>query len=253
MILWPSVDLLGGKAVRLTRGEFGTETAYDADPLDAARRWVQEGARALHVVDLDGARAGEPVNFEHLERIAGAVEVPIQYGGGLRNVGAVRAAFSAGATRVLLGTAAYRDLDLLDLALAEYGDRVTVSLDAKEGMIAGEGWTETTEIPAEVAAKRLGERGVRRFVFSSIDKDGMLAGPDLEGVRRIAGALRGTFIYSGGVASLADLERLVALRQVNLAGVIVGKALYEGRFTVARGQALLGKGDHAEPRRAAGA
>lgn len=251
MILWPSIDLLGGKAVRLTRGEFGTETAYDADPLDAARRWVQEGARALHVVDLDGARAGEPVNFEHLERIAGAVEVPIQYGGGLRNVGAVRAAFAAGATRVLLGTAAYRDLDLLDLALAEYGDRVTVSLDAKNGMLAGEGWTETTEIPAEAAARRLGERGVRRFVYSSIDQDGMLAGPDLEGIRRIGGALRGTFIYSGGVASLGDLERLVALRQVNLAGVIVGKALYEERFTIADGQTRLGKSDRAEPKRTA--
>ena len=250
MILWPSIDLLGGKAVRLTGGEFGTETAYDADPLDAARRWVEEGARALHVVDLDGARAGEPVNFKHLERIAAAVEVPIQYGGGLRNVGAVHAVFSAGATRVLLGTAAYRDLDLLDLALDEYGDRVVVSIDAREGMIAGQGWTETTEIPADVAAKRLGERGVRRFVFSSIDRDGFLAGPDLEGVRSIAGALRGTFIYSGGVASLQDLERLVALRQVNLTGVIVGKALYEGRFTVSAAQALIGKSDGVEPQRA---
>jgi phosphoribosylformimino-5-aminoimidazole carboxamide ribotide isomerase len=250
MILWPSIDLLGGKAVRLTGGEFGTQTAYDADPLDAARRWVEEGARALHVVDLDGARAGEPVNFKYLERIAAAVEVPIQYGGGLRNVGAVHAVFSAGATRVLLGTAAYRDLDLLDLALAEYGERVVVSIDAREGMIAGQGWTETTEIPADVAAKRLGERGVRRFVFSSIDRDGLLAGPDLEGVRRIAGALRGTFIYSGGVASLQDLERLVALRQVNLTGVIVGKALYEGRFTVSSAQALIGKSDGVEHQRA---
>jgi phosphoribosylformimino-5-aminoimidazole carboxamide ribotide isomerase len=250
MILWPSIDLLGGKAVRLTRGEFGTETAYDTDPLDAARRWVDDGARALHVVDLDGARTGEPVNFEHLERIAAAVEVPIQYGGGLRNVGAVQAAFSAGASRVLLGTAAYRDLDLLDLALDEYGGRVVVSIDARDGMLAGAGWTETTEIPAEVAVRRLGNRGVRRFVFSSIDRDGMLAGPDLEGVRRIAGAIRGTFIYSGGVASLEDLKRLVALRQVNLTGVIVGKGLYEGRFTVAAAQALLGKGDGAEPKRA---
>jgi phosphoribosylformimino-5-aminoimidazole carboxamide ribotide isomerase len=191
------------------------------------------------VVDLDGAREGEPVNFEHLERIAAAVDVPIQYGGGLRNIGAVRAAFAAGATRALLGTAAYRDLDLLDLALDEYGDRVVVSIDARGGTLAGQGWTEGTEIPAEVAVTRLGERGVRRFVYSSIDQDGMLAGPDLEGVRRIAEALKGTFVYSGGVASLEDLERLVALRQVNLTGVVVGKALYEGRFSVAAGQALL--------------
>jgi phosphoribosylformimino-5-aminoimidazole carboxamide ribotide isomerase len=252
MILWPSVDILGGKAVRLTRGEFGTETTYHPDPLDAARRWVEGGARALHVVDLDGAREGSPVNLEHLRRIAAAVEVPVQYGGGLRTAAAVRAAISAGANRVLLGTAAYRDLDLLDLALAEHGERVVVSIDARGGMLAGAGWREETAIPAEVAVKRLGNRGVRRFVYSSIDKDGMLAGADLDGVRRIAGALRGTFIYSGGVASLADLQALVALRQVNLTGVIVGKALYEGRFTVAEGQALLTRSAQkgAEPKRA---
>jgi phosphoribosylformimino-5-aminoimidazole carboxamide ribotide isomerase len=255
MILWPAIDILGGKAVRLTRGEFGTETTYDRDPRDAAQRWVQDGARALHVVDLDGAKEGEPVNFEHLERIAAAVDVPVQYGGGLRNIGAVRAAFAAGATRAMLGTAAYRDLDLLDLALDEFGDRVVVSIDARGGTLAGQGWTEGTEIPANIAVTRLGERGVRRFVFSSIDRDGMLAGPDLDGVRQIAEALRGTFIYSGGVASLQDLERLVSLRQVNLTGVIVGKALYEGRFTVAAGQAMLTEGappgdaDHTTPDR----
>jgi phosphoribosylformimino-5-aminoimidazole carboxamide ribotide isomerase len=244
MILWPSIDILGGKAVRLARGEFGTETTYDADPLDAARRWVQDGAHALHVVDLDGARDGTPVNLEHLERITAAVDVPVQYGGGLRDAATVRAAFAAGASRVLLGTAAYRDLDLLDLALSEHGDRVIVSIDARGGMLAGEGWTESTDIPAEVAARRLGNRGVRRFVYSSIEQDGMLAGPDLEGIARIAAALKGTFAYSGGVASLQDLERLVALRQVNLTGVIVGKALYEGRFTVSAGQAMLAADAH---------
>jgi phosphoribosylformimino-5-aminoimidazole carboxamide ribotide isomerase len=199
------------------------------------------------VVDLDGARRGEPVNLEHLERIAAAVDVPVQYGGGLRDAATVRAAFSAGASRVLLGTAAYRDIDLLDLALAEYGDRVMVSIDARGGMLAGQGWTESTEIPAEVAVRRLGNRGVRRFVYSSIDQDGTLAGPDLDGIRRIATALKGTFAYSGGIASLEDLERLVALRQVNLTGVVVGKALYEGRFSVAAGQALLTRGAHSSP------
>lgn len=247
MILWPAIDILGGNAVRLARGEFGTETMYDADPLDAAQRWLKDGARGLHVVDLDGARTGEPVNLEHLKRIAAAVDVPVQYGGGLRDAATVRAAFTAGASRVVLGTAAYRDLDLLDLALAEYGDQVMVSIDARGGMLAGEGWTESTEIPAEVAVRRLGNRGVRRFVYSSIDQDGMLAGPDLEGIRRVAAALKGTFIYSGGVASLEDLERLVALRQVNLTGVVVGKALYEGRFSIAAAQGLLTPAAHPNP------
>ncbi|HZE04013.1 MAG TPA: HisA/HisF-related TIM barrel protein, partial [Solirubrobacteraceae bacterium] len=133
MILLPAVDILQGKAVRLTRGEFDQSTVYDADPLDAARRWVQDGARRLHVVDLDGARGGAPVNLEHVRRIAAAVDVPIQLGGGLRTMAAVREAVSAGATRVMIGTAAYSDIDFLDQAVAELGDRVVVSIDARAG------------------------------------------------------------------------------------------------------------------------
>ena len=239
MILLPAVDILQGKAVRLTRGEFDQSTVYDADPLDAARRWVQDGARRLHVVDLDGARGGAPVNLEHVRRIAAAVDVPIQLGGGLRTMAAVREAVSAGATRVMIGTAAYSDIDFLDQAVAELGDRVVVSIDARAGKLAGAGWTEQTDIPIEAVIERLGARGVRRFVYSSIDRDGMLGGPDLDGARRVAETVRGTYAYSGGISSLEDLRALVDLRQVNLRGVIVGKALYEGRFTVGEAQAVL--------------
>jgi phosphoribosylformimino-5-aminoimidazole carboxamide ribotide isomerase len=239
MILLPAVDILDGKAVRLTRGEFDQSTVYDADPLDAARRWVDDGARSLHVVDLDGARSGAPVNIEHVRRITAKVPVPVQVGGGLRTIDDVRDAVEAGAARVLIGTAAYRDVDFLDAALAEFGDRVVVSIDAREGRLAGAGWTEQTDIPIEAVIERLGARGVRRFVYSSIDRDGLLAGPDLDGARRVAEAVRGTYTYSGGVGSLADLRSLVELRQVNLSGVIVGKALYEGRFAVAEAQAVL--------------
>jgi len=239
MILLPAVDILEGKAVRLTRGEFGQSTVYDADPLDAARRWVEAGARRLHVVDLDGARSGAPVNLEQIRRIAAAVEVPIQVGGGLRTIGAVREAVSAGATRVVLGTAAYTDIDFLDQAVGELEDRVVVSIDARAGKLAGAGWTEQTEIPIEAVIEQMGARGVRRFVYSSIDRDGMLGGPDLDGARRVAEAVRGTYAYSGGVSSIEDLRALVDLRQVNLRAVIVGKALYEGRFTVADAQAVL--------------
>lgn len=239
MILLPAVDILAGKAVRLARGEFDRRTVYDADPLDAARRWVHEGARELHVVDLDGARSGAPVNLEHIRRITAAVDVPVEVGGGLRTIESVRRMVDAGAARLVIGTAAYADVDFLDEALAEFGDRVVVSVDARDGRIAAAGWTEQTDIPLEAVIEQLGARGVRRYVYSSIDRDGMLTGPDLDGARRVAEAVRGVYAYSGGVASLEDLRALVELRQVNLRAVIVGKALFEGRFTVAQAQALL--------------
>jgi phosphoribosylformimino-5-aminoimidazole carboxamide ribotide isomerase len=239
MILYPAIDILDGGAVRLARGEFDQRTSYDADPLDAAMRWVSSGARALHVVDLDGARAGAPVNIEHVRRITAAVDVPVQVGGGLRSAEAIDAVLDAGAARVVLGTAAFDDVELLDHAIATHGDRVTVSVDARGGLLAADGWTDQTEIPAEAVIESLATRGVTRLVYSSIDRDGMLSGPDLDEVRRIAAVVRGAFIYSGGVSCVDDLAALASLRQVNLVGVIVGKALYERRFDVAEGQSTL--------------
>jgi phosphoribosylformimino-5-aminoimidazole carboxamide ribotide isomerase len=239
MILFPAIDILGGKAVRLARGDFAQRTEYDTDPIDAAKRWVDAGARWLHVVDLDGARSGVPANLEHVERIANAVDVPVQVGGGLRTLPAVSAALDVGATRVILGTAAFVDVEFLDQAVAEYGERVVVSVDARDGKLAASGWIEQTEIPVQAAITRLSDRGVRRFVYSSIERDGVLAGPDLEGAGAVAATVRGTFLYSGGVSGLQDLEALARLRQVNLVGVIVGKALYERRLDVGEAQALL--------------
>ncbi len=239
MILLPAIDILGGNAVRLARGDFDAKTEYDADPLDAARRWVRDGARTLHVVDLDGARTGEPANLEHVRRIAGAVDVPVQVGGGLRSIDAVRSAVAAGATRVVLGTAAFTDLDFLDTAVSMYPERVVVSVDARAGKLATEGWTEQTEIPVESVVQRMGDRGVRRFVFSSIEHDGTMSGPDLDGLRGVAQATRGSLVYSGGISSLDDLRAVRKLRQVNVSGVIVGKALYEQRFTIGEAHAVL--------------
>lgn len=239
MILFPAIDILDGQTVRLPRGDFERRTVYDADPLDAARRWVKAGARALHVVDLDGARNGEPTNLDHVRRIVAGVEVPVQVGGGLRTAESVAAVLAAGAARVVLGTAALHDLDFLDQAIAEHRERLIVSIDARNGRLAASGWTEQTEIPAEAAFDSLGRRGVSRFVYSSIERDGMLSGPDLDEVRRIAAAVRGTFAYSGGISTVDQLRALAGLRQVNLTGVIVGKALYEQRFDVAAAQAAL--------------
>jgi phosphoribosylformimino-5-aminoimidazole carboxamide ribotide isomerase len=178
-----------------------------------------------------------------VERIASKAGVPVQAGGGVRTAEAVEQLVQAGVNRVVLGTAAYRDLDLLDEAVARIGERVVVSVDAREGRVAASGWLEQTELPVEAAIERLAARGVRRFVYSSIDRDGMLSGPDLDGIGRVARVVRGSFVYSGGIASVEDLLSLTALRQVNLAGVIVGKALYERRFRVGEGQrALDGEG-----------
>ncbi len=239
MILYPAIDISEGQAVRLRQGHFDDKTVYRDDPLEAARAWADEGARWLHVVDLDGARTGSPQSLHHLEQIANELEVPVQYGGGLRSLPAVRDALRAGADRVVIGTAAYTDLDFLDDVVTAFGDRVMVAVDTRGGLIATSGWTQTTQMPAEAVIGRLQDRGVRQFIYTNVDRDGMLEGPDLEEIKRIAAVVRGRFLYSGGIGKLEDLRGLVSLRQVNLAGVISGKALYERRFTISEGQAAL--------------
>ena len=241
MILYPAIDILDGKAVRLVQGRFEDSTTYHDDPLQAARSWVDAGARYLHVVDLDGARDGEPRSIEHLRRIVQGTGMPVQYGGGLRTVDAVRDALRAGAERAIVGTAAFRDIDFLDEILSTWGPRIVVSVDVRDGRISTAGWTKTTELPAEDAIVRLHDRGVASFVYTNVDRDGKLEGPDLAEVDRIAHAVRGRFLYSGGIGSRDHLADLARLRQVNLSGVIVGKALYERRFTIAEGQAALDK------------
>ncbi len=239
MILYPAIDIRGGKAVRLTQGRFDDETVYDDDPLAAARTWVEGGARFLHVVDLDGARSGVPAAIEHLLQIVRGTGVPVQYGGGLRTVGAVREALAAGAERVIVGTAALRDLDFLDDIVAAYGPRVLVSVDVRGQKIATAGWTQLTDMPATDAIERLHDRGVASFIYTDADRDGVLEGPSLQDVEMIARAVRGHFLYAGGVGSLEHLRELRGLRQVNLSGVVVGKALYERRFTIAEAKAAL--------------
>jgi phosphoribosylformimino-5-aminoimidazole carboxamide ribotide isomerase len=240
MILYPAIDMMEGKAVRLLKGDFEAKKVYDEDPLAAASRWVGEGAEHLHVVDLDGARAGAPVNLEHVRRITGELGVPVQLGGGLRTLEAIAEALQAGAERVILGTAAFTDPELLDESLREWPGRVMVSVDTRGGKVTTAGWTQTTELTAQAVIARLQERGVERVVYTNVDRDGMLEGPDVEEVKGIAQAVQGNLVYSGGIGALEDLERLQTLAQASLRGVIVGKALYEGRFTVAEARAILG-------------
>jgi phosphoribosylformimino-5-aminoimidazole carboxamide ribotide isomerase len=239
VIFLPAIDIRDGKAVRLEQGRFDRETVYVDDPLEAARSWVEAGARSLHVVDLDGAREGTPQNLRHLKRITDELRIPVQYGGGLRSFGSARDALAAGATRVVLGTAAINDLEFLDEALAAWGVRVVVAVDVRGGHVSVSGWTEETQMLPEDVIERVQRRGVKQFVYTNADRDGMLNGPDLDEVRRIAQAIRGRWIYSGGIATADDLRALRDLRLLNLAGVISGKAIYEGRFTIAEAHEIL--------------
>jgi phosphoribosylformimino-5-aminoimidazole carboxamide ribotide isomerase len=240
--LYPAVDILGGNAVRLLRGDYAEKTVYDDEPLSAARAWVAQGADALHVVDLDGAKSGRPENLEHLRRIAAELDVEVQYGGGLRSMESLQLALQAGAARVVLGTAALTDPQLLARAISELGaHRVAVAIDVRAGHASTAGWTQASDTTAPQAVARMRQAGAERFVYTCVDRDGMLSGPDLDGVRVVADALHGSgeLIYSGGIGELSDLEDLARSRAPGLAGVIVGKALYEHRFTVSEAQAAL--------------
>jgi phosphoribosylformimino-5-aminoimidazole carboxamide ribotide isomerase len=240
LILYPAIDIREGRAVRLIQGDYERETAYDDDPVVAARRWVDGGARWLHVVDLDGAKAGAPVNLDHVRRIVAAVDVPVQLGGGLRDSKKVEEAISVGAERVVLGTAAVRDPELAAAIAAAHGDRVVVSVDSRSGKVAAEGWTESSDLETAEVVTALTERGVRRFVFTPVEVDGLMEGPDLDSLREVAKETDGELIYSGGVGSLDHLRALAELGLGNLGGVIVGRALYEGHFSIAEAQTALG-------------
>ena len=239
MILYPAIDIRGGQAVRLLQGDYERETTYDADPVDAARRWAEEGAEFLHVVDLDGARAGEPKNLEAIRRIAAAVPCPIQVGGGLRDSESVAAVLAAGAERVVIGTAALRDPQLLDAALAAHGERVVVSVDTRGGKVSLSGWTETSDVDAPAAVAELSERGVQLFLCTAIEVDGTMEGPAIRELNEIAAATSAQVIASGGVGDLSHLEQLSRECAPNIEGAIVGRALYERKFTVAEGIAAL--------------
>jgi phosphoribosylformimino-5-aminoimidazole carboxamide ribotide isomerase len=241
VILYPAIDIRDGKAVRLLQGNYERETTYDADPADAAKRWADEGAEFLHVVDLDGAKVGEPRNLDAVKRIASAVECPIQVGGGLRNTNAVSAVIDAGAERVVIGTAALRDPEFLGAMVASHGKRIVVSVDARDGRVALEGWTEAGKEGVVEAVAGLSERGVVRFLCTAIEVDGTMEGPAMDQLNEIASATTSQIIASGGVGTLSHLRSLASSVPANIEGAIVGRALYERRFTVAEAiEALRG-------------
>lgn len=239
MIVFPAVDIQDGKAVRLRRGDFGDATVFGNDPVELARRWQADGAEALHVVDLDAARTGEMSNVDIVERIVKAVDIPVQYGGGVRSAKSLAYIAGIGVHWVVMGTAAMTAADLLDSALAWLGDRLVVGMDCSGGMVATHGWQRRSQMSATRFLKILEEKGVKRVVYTDVARDGMLRGPDLEGLEELAASTPLELIMSGGVAWLDDLRLLAKLPAPNVVGVIVGRALYEGSFTVAEAQAVF--------------
>jgi len=231
VILYPAIDIRGGQAVRLLEGDYARETIYDADPLDAAQRWAGEGAEFLHVVDLDGAKAGAPQNLDAIRRIATTVDCPIQVGGGLRTDDSVADVLEAGAERAVIGTAALRDPDFLQTMINAYAERIVVSVDAHDGKVALSGWTESSDVGAPSAVTEFSRRGVLRFLCTAIEVDGTMKGPAIDQLNEIAEATEARVIASGGVGTLDHLTSL-ASSAPTLDGVIVGRALYEQRFTV---------------------
>jgi phosphoribosylformimino-5-aminoimidazole carboxamide ribotide isomerase len=239
VILYPAIDIRGGQAVRLLQGDYERETTYDSDPVDAATRWADEGAPFLHVVDLDGAKAGEPCNLDAIRRIAATVSCPIQVGGGLRDADAVAAVLATGVERVVIGTAALRDPQFLDSVLEAYAEQVVVSVDTRGGKVSLSGWTETSDVDAPAAVADLSKRGVQRFLCTAIEVDGTMEGPAIRQLNEIAAATPAQVIASGGVGDLSHLEDLAMECAPNIEGAIVGRALYERKFTVAEGIAAL--------------
>ncbi len=233
MIPIPAIDLRDGKVVRLLQGDFSKQKTYSENPGDIARAFQDEGARRLHLVDLDGALGGEPKNQDSVERILAAVHIPVQLGGGVRRLDMAAAYLRLGVRWVVLGTKACLDAGFLREAVREFGERVIVGIDARDGRVATDGWTKVTARLATELAAEVERAGAKTVIYTDIAKDGALVGPDLAGVRAFAGAVTMNVIASGGVSGAGDVRAFAELGIPNLAGVIIGKAFYEGRLTMA--------------------
>lgn len=227
-IIYPAIDIRDGKCVRLVQGDYNQETVYNTNPLEVALEWEAGGGEWIHLVDLDGAKAGHPVNDQLIGKIASSVKVPVQVGGGLRTEQDVDRLLSLGVSRVILGTAAIEDREFVYKLLAKHGEKVAIGIDARDGFVATRGWLETSQVKAEDLAVQLAEYGAKTFIFTDISRDGMMGGPNVEAITELAKVSGQTVIASGGVSKMEDLTRLAEQAGNGVGGAIVGKALYTG-------------------------
>ena len=234
--VFPAVDISDGRCVRLLQGQFGTETVYSDDPVDVAVGFSRAGARWLHIVDLDGARTGEAQNRELVLEVVRRASCPVQAGGGVRTLDDVEELLMAGANRAVLGTFALEDPEAMRKACKRYGERIVVSLDARSGELASEGWTVGTGMSVEEAVDTFQDAGVSMFVYTDVTRDGTLQGPDVEGLRKLAAISNVPIIASGGIGTLEEIKTVARLKSEGVAGAIVGRALYENKFGVGEAQ-----------------
>ncbi|MBN1882224.1 MAG: 1-(5-phosphoribosyl)-5-[(5-phosphoribosylamino)methylideneamino]imidazole-4-carboxamide isomerase [Deltaproteobacteria bacterium] len=230
-VIIPAVDIRGGKAVRLAQGDYNRETVYNADPLAAARRWVDAGASRLHLVDLDAAKSGDNPNRDIVVRIAREFDIPVEIGGGVRNLDVVRDYLDAGVRWVIVGTAAVTDPDFVHEAAITYPDRVILGIDAQDGMVKTAGWTESTKVTAVDLARSYADVKIAAIIYTDISRDGVGGGVDLDGTLTMAQKSPFPVIASGGIHTTGDIDRVASLFTDGVAGVIVGRALYEGTLT----------------------
>jgi phosphoribosylformimino-5-aminoimidazole carboxamide ribotide isomerase len=239
VILFPAIDLKDGVCVRLEQGDMARARVFSRDPAAQAQAFEAQGFEYLHVVDLDGAFAGKPMNAAAVERILAAVPLPVQLGGGIRDMAKVEAWLGKGVTRVIIGTAAVRDPALVQAAAKNFPGRIAVGLDARDGKVAVEGWAETSELTAFDIARRFEDAGVAAIIYTDVARDGMLTGLNLDATIALADAISTPVIASGGLASIEDVRALTAPRAQNLAGAIAGRALYDGRLDAAEALRLM--------------
>ncbi len=238
MIIFPAIDLRAGKAVRLLQGRKEDETVFSDDPVAVARAWQERGAKFLHLVDLDGAFSGRPQNLDMVKQIVAALDIPVQLGGGIRDLAIIEWVLGLGVRRVILGTSAISQPRMVAAAVNRFGDRVIVGIDGKNGMVAIEGWENTVEKTVLELAIEMRQLGIERVVFTDTRRDGMMQGPNLESTRELAVCSGLQVIASGGVSSLADIKALRELQADGVEGVITGKALYTGAIDLAQALAL---------------
>ena len=238
MLIIPAIDLKDGRCVRLFQGDMGRETVYFEDPVNAAKHWVEEGATFLHLVDLNGAVEGRPVHTKEVAAICGMAGLSVELGGGLRSVETVQAALDLGILRVIIGTAAYDDAQLLQTLCKKFPGKIVVGIDARQGKVAVKGWKETTTMDAVELARRCEQDGATRIVYTDISRDGTSGGVNLHETLKIARAVKIPIIASGGVATLEDIRKLLPLEREGVEGVVVGKALYSGSLVLRDAQRI---------------
>lgn len=238
----PAIDLLDGKCVRLYQGDYNQASIFNNNPVEVARQWADEGATRLHVVDLDGAKAGKSVNLSVIEAIAKAIVIPVQVGGGLRDRAGVSRLLDTGVQRAILGTVAVEKPELVTQLCHEFPEQIVVGIDARQGKVATKGWLETSEVAATDLAHRMAQQGVAAIIYTDIHRDGTLSGPNMEALRELAESIDIPVIASGGVSSVTDLLSLLSLESLGVIGAIVGRAIYTGDVSLKEAVRAVGDG-----------